>query len=65
MAQAYATHGCSLQSSSNLLDAITDGLTWMNSSIYNSSASQVGNWWDWQIGTPLALNDVMCWCIHR
>ena len=43
MAQAYANHGCSLQSNSNLLDAITDGLTWMNSSIYNSSASQVGN----------------------
>ena len=30
--QAYATHGCSLQVNSSLLGAITDGLTWMNSS---------------------------------
>jgi Polysaccharide lyase family 8, N terminal alpha-helical domain len=55
MAQAYATHGCSLQGNSSLLAAITDGLTWMNSNIYNSSASQVGNCWDWQIGTQAQI----------
>ncbi|GKS14575.1 lyase [Paenibacillus chitinolyticus] len=57
LAAAYSTPGSSLYGSAELGSDIVDGLDWMYSRIYNENKSQSDNWWDWQIGTPQALND--------
>lgn len=59
MAIAYQTHGSIYQANSSLRAAILDGLAWMNANIYKSSVSERGNWWDWEIGSPLSLNDTL------
>ncbi len=58
MAVAYATYGSSLNGSSALLTDLVSALDWMNTNRYNSGTSQYDNWWDWDIGTPLDLNDI-------
>src|SRR5262249_45362790 len=57
MALAFSTHGSSLEGDPALLADIVGGLDWMNANRYNSGSTQYDNWCDWQIGTPLSLND--------
>lgn len=59
MAVAYATTGSSLKGNASLAAAIISGLDWMNANHYGSSVAAFGNWWDFQIGSPQALNDLM------
>jgi hyaluronate lyase len=57
MALAYRTHGSSLNSNEGLKISILDGLKYLNDHYYNTTVTRYGNWWEWEIGTPLALND--------
>ena len=57
MAMGYAVHGSSLESNSTLRSAILGGLTWMYTNYYNENTTEYDNWYDWEIGTPLHLND--------
>jgi hyaluronate lyase len=59
MALAYGTHGSSLQGNATLLTDILGGLDWMYANRYNTTIAEYDNWWDWDIGSPLALNDTM------
>ncbi len=58
MARAYSTHGSSLEGNTALLADILSALDWMHTNRYNASSVSYGNWWDWQIGTPIQLNDI-------
>lgn len=62
MALAYSTYGSSLYGNATLAADIVSALDWMNVNCYNTTrttppASGTSNWWDWQIGIPLNLND--------
>jgi len=57
MALAFSTRGSSLEGDPGLLVDIIGGLDWMNANRYNAGFSEYDNWWDWEIGTPLSLND--------
>lgn len=57
MGLAYATHGSSLEGNLTLRADIIGGLDWMFAHRYNTTQAEYGNWWDWEIGAPLALND--------
>lgn len=57
MALAYATNGSGLYQDAALLADIVSGLDWMNANKYNSAQSKIGNWFDWEIGAPLTLNN--------
>ena len=59
MAMAYGTTGSSLYHNTSLLADIIGGLDWMQANRYNTSKSITGNWWDWEIGAQLALNDAI------
>ncbi|MFC4099872.1 polysaccharide lyase family 8 super-sandwich domain-containing protein [Paenibacillus xanthanilyticus] len=59
MAIAYATSGSSLQQNATLKSDIIAALDWLYANKYNTTKSETGNWWDWEIGTPLILNDIM------
>ena len=55
MAAAWATWTGELYHDQELLDQIIFGLRWMATNAYNEDTVSAGNWWQWQIGAPLAL----------
>ncbi|MFD0588712.1 polysaccharide lyase family 8 super-sandwich domain-containing protein [Paenibacillus sp. GCM10027627] len=59
MALAYATAGSPLYHSQLLRADIVGGLDWMYANRYNETVSPYKNWWDWEIGSPQYLNDIV------
>ncbi|WMT41357.1 Ig-like domain-containing protein [Paenibacillus sp. D2_2] len=59
MATAYSTEGMAKYGDSELREKIISALDWMYTYQYNESKKIVGNWWDWEIGTPQALMDTL------
>ena len=59
MALAYATPGSPLYHDAALGTAALAGLDWLVTHHYRAGKPAIGNWWDWQIGTPLYLLDVL------
>lgn len=59
MALAYSTAGSSLQGNTQLKADLIGALDWMNTKVYYNGATMYQNWWHWQIGAPLALNDIV------
>lgn len=59
MALAYSTRGSRLQGNASLLVDITGGLDWAYTHWYNETKSKEDNWYDWEIGAPLPLNDTV------
>jgi hyaluronate lyase len=59
MALAAMTSGCPLYGVAELKAAVLDALDWLHEHCYNESRSRTyPNWWHWQIGIPLFLNDI-------
>lgn len=58
LALALKSPGSTLYGSSSLRSAILSGLDWFLANKYGLTVHSYDNWWDWQIGIPLALNDV-------
>ncbi len=59
MALAYSTHDSLLYGEQDLKDDIIGALDWMYANRYNETVTRYGNWWDWEIGAPLHLNDIV------
>lgn len=59
MATAYATSGSTLQGNASLAADIVAAMDWMAANRYGTANTAAGNWWDWEIGSPQALNDLM------
>ncbi|WP_257345918.1 polysaccharide lyase 8 family protein [Pseudalkalibacillus decolorationis] len=59
MAYAYAMEGSNLYRNEELRADIISGLDWMYENRYNEKKSQYGNWWNWEIGAPMALKDLL------
>lgn len=57
MARAYALPGTGLTAEPGLGTAVAAGVEHFVRRVYSPGAEPVGNWWDWQIGTPRALLD--------
>jgi hypothetical protein len=55
---AYRTAGNTLYGNPSLRADLLSALDWMYANIYNETKSQYDNWWHWQIGVPLRLNDI-------
>ena len=58
MAIAWATPGQSLYQNAGLLADTIAGLDWMDTHRYSARSSEYGNWWDWEIGTPVYFVDI-------
>lgn len=44
---------------SDLIKQVLLSLDWMKDNKYNNKVVASGNWWDYEIGTPRAINDIM------
>jgi len=59
LALAYDTAGSGVHTNAQLAASMTSALDWMYTNIYNEHhTNQYENWWHWQIGVPLALNNI-------
>lgn len=61
MALGYCVRGSSVETNAGLRAAILSGLDWIYTNHYNQNITtnnQYDNWYDWEIGTPLHLNDI-------
>ncbi len=59
MAKAYGSPGTAAYRDAALGRSIAKGLDWLLREHYHAGLEQYGNWWDWQIGTPQHLLDVL------
>ncbi|MFD7137508.1 polysaccharide lyase family 8 super-sandwich domain-containing protein [Streptomyces sp. NPDC059894] len=65
MATAYATPGTTatdgtgrvLYGDSALGASIVAGLDFLHARVYHADATESGNWWEWEIGSPVALTN--------
>lgn len=42
-----------------VIRTVRDSMEWMHKHVYNSEKIIVGNWWDYEIGTPRAINNTL------
>ncbi len=59
MAIAYATDGSAYKGDTVLLSSMVSALRWLSAHRYNTTVTKSGNWWEWEIGMPLALLDTV------
>lgn len=59
MSMAYNLPNNKYYKSEELKEKIIYSLDWINKNAYNSEIEQYGNWWDWMIGIPARLNNVV------
>lgn len=59
MALAYSLKQSELEHNERLRSDIVSALDWMNEHRYREGLEPYSNWWHWEIGAPLALNDAV------
>jgi len=59
MALAWATTNCPLQTNAALGTVITNAMDWVCANVYTTNATEYFNWWDWEIGSLQALNNIV------
>lgn len=59
MAQAYSISGGFLYKNEQMKNDLIEALDWMHDNRYNTGIREFDNWWDWEIGTPSKLNDII------
>ena len=59
MALGYAVKGSNLYGNTQLRSDIISAMDWLYTNRYNDTITEYGNWWEWDIGTAIQLNDVV------
>lgn len=59
MTQAYVCEGTGSTGDAGLLADILRGLDHVAATVYNAATTRYGNWWEWQIGSPRLLMDIV------
>ncbi|MEV1054810.1 polysaccharide lyase 8 family protein [Streptomyces sp. NPDC049887] len=59
MAQAFLQPGTGSTGDTTMLADVVRGLDHLSERIYNPDATRYGNWWEWRIGSPRLLMDIV------
>ncbi|MFF3486325.1 polysaccharide lyase 8 family protein [Streptomyces sp. NPDC002701] len=59
MTQAYVQDGTGSTGDAGLLADVLRGLDHLSATVYNPATTRYGNWWEWQIGSPRLLTDIV------
>ncbi|MFD4625164.1 polysaccharide lyase 8 family protein [Streptomyces sp. NPDC058475] len=59
MTQAYLQEGTGSTADDTLLADVIAGVDHLSATVYNPSTTRYGNWWEWQIGSPRLLMDIV------
>lgn len=60
MARAWSTPGSRFSQDDRVRTVLLDGVAQLLEGGYHEGAENYDNWWDWEVGTPRPLADVMC-----
>ncbi|GEO63392.1 polysaccharide lyase 8 family protein [Companilactobacillus nantensis] len=58
LAIATVNPGSKYYNDPQMVKDVVDGFNWLNVNKYNQNIKAYGNWWDWEIGTPLFVNNI-------
>lgn len=59
LAIATANPGSKYYNDPQMIRDVVDGFSWLSANKYNKNIKAYGNWWDWEIGTPLFVNNIV------
>ncbi|MDP3749379.1 MAG: polysaccharide lyase 8 family protein [Phenylobacterium sp.] len=59
MALAFSTPGSALAGDPRLKADLVEALAWFEARRYSIRIERSGNWWEWEIGIPTALTDLL------
>lgn len=59
MAKQITNPHSSYYQDANVIRTVREAMEWLHKNVYNSSKNIVGNWWDYEIGTPRAINNTL------
>ncbi|WP_019889718.1 polysaccharide lyase family 8 super-sandwich domain-containing protein [Streptomyces purpureus] len=59
MTEAYLQQGTGLTGDESLLADVVRGLDHLSARVYHPGTTRYGNWWEWQIGSPRLLMDIV------
>ena len=59
LAKAYATKGSKYYKNENIKNVIVDAMDYIYEKGYHEGAKELGNWWNWEIGIPKDVNDIV------
>ncbi|NMA85452.1 MAG: polysaccharide lyase 8 family protein, partial [Epulopiscium sp.] len=59
MTRAYKLPGSSLYGNQELVTDIIEALDWLWENHYYAGKAPYSNWWNWEIGIPVSLNDIV------
>jgi hyaluronate lyase len=59
MALAYALPTCGYYTNTSLATEITKGMDWMTTNYFATNTTLYGNWYDWEISSPKAIDFTM------
>lgn len=59
LARAYKLPGGELENNPQLLEKLTESLTFLHQHFYHVGTAERGNWWQWQIGISRVVNNTL------
>ncbi|RVU22629.1 lyase [Streptomyces antnestii] len=59
MTQAYVQQGTGSTGDAGLLADVIKGFDHLSTTVYKATTAPYGNWWEWQIGSPRLLMDIV------
>lgn len=57
--KAYATPGTKYYKKEEIKTQVIDTLDWLYDNAYHENLPELGNWWQWEIGIPKKLNEIL------
>lgn len=59
LAIATANPGSKYYQNKTMINDVVTGFNWMTENKYNANIKAYGNWWDWEIGSPEFINNIV------
>lgn len=59
IAKGYASKGTRFYKNPEIKEQLIEGLDWLYDNAYHEGVPELGNWWQWEIGIPKAVNDIL------
>lgn len=59
LSKAYVTPGTDFYKDEKIKKEILDSLEWLHENAYYEGAPEYGNWWQWELGIPKNLNEII------
>ena len=57
--KAYSTPGTKYYKKEEIKAQVIDALDWLYDNAYHENLPELGNWWQWEIGIPKKLNEIL------